>query len=182
MVHVQTIPWPNGELRATWSDTALQTLNFHSPSAFDPQTMADEAQPSSALQSRQRALTVALSNYFAGGPLEYPLEFLDWTGVPSFHQQVLRRCVEIPRGQTMTYGQLASAVGSPGAARAVGQAMARNRWPLIVPCHRVVGHAGKLTGYSGLGGTATKQWLLDQERLSSVASCSKRSTASKLTR
>ncbi len=72
---------------------------------------------------------------------------------------VLRRCAKIRRGEFMTYGQLAAAVGNPQAARAVGQVMARNRWPLIVPCHRVVGHSGKLTGYSGIGGTDTKLWL-----------------------
>ena len=66
-------------------------------------------------------------------------------------------------GETLTYGQLAKLAGSPHAARAVGGAMARNRWPLIVPCHRVVGSSGKLTGYSGEGGLKTKHWLLEHE-------------------
>ncbi|MCC6510109.1 MAG: methylated-DNA--[protein]-cysteine S-methyltransferase [Pirellulaceae bacterium] len=110
-----------------------------------------------------------MEDYFAGGELEFPLAHLDWSGTPEFHRRVLQRCVQIARGETWTYGQLAKAVGSPGAARAVGQAMARNRWPLIVPCHRVLGHSGKLTGYSGQGGTATKRWLLDREQCGTSA-------------
>jgi len=75
----------------------------------------------------------------------------------------LTLCHAIPVGETRTYGQLAKLAGSPHAARAVGGAMARNRWPLIVPCHRVVGSSGKLTGYSGEGGLKTKHWLLEHE-------------------
>ncbi|MEM8736472.1 MAG: MGMT family protein, partial [Planctomycetota bacterium] len=65
---------------------------------------------------------------------------------------------------TMTYGALAKAVGRPNAARAVGGAMAKNRWPLLIPCHRVLGASGKLTGYSGVGGIETKRRLLEHER------------------
>jgi methylated-DNA-[protein]-cysteine S-methyltransferase len=159
MEHVQTLVWPNGVLLASWSQAGLCNLNFGSTSELDPHEVDDQ----SWQHAGPPALAHALSEYFAGEPLDFSLDYLDWSGVPPFHQQVLRRCAEIPRGATMTYGQLAAAVGRPAAARAVGQAMARNRWPLIVPCHRVLGHAGKLTGYSGLGGTVTKQWLLDME-------------------
>ena len=64
----------------------------------------------------------------------------------------------IPYGETLTYGTIAAQVGS--GARAVGQACA-NPIPILIPCHRVVGAGGKLTGYSGAGGTVTKKWLLD---------------------
>ena len=67
----------------------------------------------------------------------------------------------IPRGQTRTYGELARMAGSPGAARAVGQAMARNPWPIIVPCHRVLGSDGALTGFGG--GVDMKRRMLQME-------------------
>ena len=153
---LQNIAWPQGELTAVWSQHGLCKLSFGTLDLAG-------AQPSPYDLPATRALESALAEYFAGGELDFPLAHFDWTGTPAFHRQVLERCARIARGQVMTYGELAAAVGSPAASRAVGQAMARNRWPLIVPCHRVVGSSGKLTGYSGMGGTATKQWLLDQE-------------------
>ena len=73
-------------------------------------------------------------------------------------------CRTIPLGETRTYGWLAAAAGSPLAARAAGQAMARNRFSLVIPCHRVVGSNGKLTGY-GAGGLRVKSRLLEMEQL-----------------
>ena len=73
-------------------------------------------------------------------------------------------CRTIPLGETRTYGWLAAAAGSPLAARAAGQAMARNRFSLVIPCHRVVGSNGKLTGY-GAGGLRVKARLLEMEQL-----------------
>ncbi len=108
-------------------------------------------------------LTDAVDTYFETGEMRWSLDHLDWAGVSEFHREVLRLCHAIPVGETLTYGQLAKLAGSPHAARAVGGAMARNRWPLIVPCHRVVGSSGKLTGYSGEGGLKTKHWLLEHE-------------------
>lgn len=108
-------------------------------------------------------LSEVLATYFETGELTWSLDHLDWTGVSEFHREVLTLCHAIPLGETLTYGQLAKLAGSPHAARAVGGAMARNRWPLIIPCHRVVGSSGKLTGYSGEGGLKTKHWLLEHE-------------------
>jgi len=79
-----------------------------------------------------------------------------------FQMLVWRFCGRIPFGSTQTYGKLAQKVGRPGAARAVGTAMAANPLPLIIPCHRVVGTAG-LGGYSGAGGLTTKRFLLQFE-------------------
>lgn len=88
---------------------------------------------------------------------------LDWRSVPPFHRQVYEVARLIPAGKMMTYRQLAEAAGSPAASRAVGQAMARNPFPLIVPCHRVVASNGKPGGFSAYGGLDTKQRLLSQE-------------------
>ena len=72
----------------------------------------------------------------------------------------------IPYGEVRSYGELALQAGSPRAARAVGQVMAANPLPIIIPCHRVIAARGLLGGYSGGGGLVTKSWLLDFERQS----------------
>jgi methylated-DNA-[protein]-cysteine S-methyltransferase len=79
----------------------------------------------------------------------------------AFQHQVWARLQEIPFGATVSYGELAAELGRPGAARAVGHANARNPIPVIVPCHRVIGSSGQLTGYGG--GLRAKRLLLDLE-------------------
>ena len=80
-----------------------------------------------------------------------------------FGEAVMGRVGEIPPGTCRTYGEIARLCGSPAAARAVGRLMARNPFPVLIPCHRVIGANGKLTGYSGPGGVGLKKWLLDKE-------------------
>jgi methylated-DNA-[protein]-cysteine S-methyltransferase len=77
-----------------------------------------------------------------------------------FQRRVVAACRAIPCGATQSYGQLAAAAGSPGAARAVGQVMATNRYPLLVPCHRVVAAGGRLGGFSAPQGPSLKRQLL----------------------
>jgi len=93
---------------------------------------------------------------------------LDETGLTDFLKRVYAAARAVPPGQTRTYGQIAAAAGAPGEARAVGQAMGKNPWPIVVPCHRVMGADGKLTGFSAPGGVDTKLRLLsiEQARLS----------------
>ncbi len=88
---------------------------------------------------------------------------LDLSEVTDFDAAVYRALREIPAGTTTTYGELAALVGSPGAARAVGRAMATNPIPLIVPCHRVLAAGGQLHGFSAYGGILTKDRLLELE-------------------
>jgi methylated-DNA-[protein]-cysteine S-methyltransferase len=80
--------------------------------------------------------------------------------VPPFHRRVYDVARTIPPGATLSYGNLAARLGQPGAARAVGQAMRRNPFPLVVPCHRVVASGGRIGGFSANGGIATKLRLL----------------------
>ena len=96
----------------------------------------------------------------AGEPRDLTGIRLDTNGVPAFHLQVYEVARRIPPGATLTYGQVAEAVGDPGAARAVGQALGRNPFPIIVPCHRVLAANGRLGGFSAPGGVTTKQRLL----------------------
>ena len=85
---------------------------------------------------------------------------LDMDGLPEFHQRVYEIARTIPPGATMTYGEIATRLGDPGTARAVGQALGRNPIPVIVPCHRVLAAGGRNGGFSAPGGTATKLNLL----------------------
>lgn len=82
---------------------------------------------------------------------------------PEFYQKVWRACAEIPRGQVRTYGWIARRIGRPKAARAVGQALGKNPFAPTVPCHRVVGADGSMTGFSAPGGVAAKRRLLRRE-------------------
>lgn len=88
---------------------------------------------------------------------------LDWSQLTVFQRQVLEVVAAIPRGAQMTYGEVAKAIGKPAACRAVGAAIGRNPWPVLVPCHRVMGSSGKLTGFSAPGGIATKRRMLALE-------------------
>jgi methylated-DNA-[protein]-cysteine S-methyltransferase len=105
-----------------------------------------------------------LSDYSRGEmPSPRDISALDiaWDTIPAFQRKVLRETARIPYGRTVTYGELAARVGVPGAARAVGGALARNPWPIIVPCHRVLGRGGKLVGFGK--GLAAKRALLNFE-------------------
>ena len=82
---------------------------------------------------------------------------------PPFYQAVWKACAEIPRGEVRTYGWIAKRIGKPKSARAVGQALGKNPFAPTVPCHRVVGADGRLTGYSAAGGVAKKSRMLRAE-------------------
>lgn len=102
----------------------------------------------------------AIAGLAEGKPVKNAIP-LDWTGITPFRRAVMEECMRIPAGETLTYGDLAAKVGRPGAARAVGRVMATNPWPLLVPCHRVVGSDGTLHGYGG--GLPMKAALLRAE-------------------
>jgi len=104
-----------------------------------------------------------LRAYAAGEPVDFDDVAIDERHLSPFGRRVVRRCRRIPYGRTMSYGELAAAAGSPRAARAVGNCMAANRTPLVVPCHRVVAAHGRLGRFSAPGGTRTKRRLLAME-------------------
>ena len=89
---------------------------------------------------------------------------LDMEGIAPDEQAILAAARRIPAGSTLTYGELAAAAGQPGAAREAGQAMARNRFPIVVPCHRVLASGGGFGGFSAPGGVESKARLLNIER------------------
>lgn len=111
-----------------------------------------------------RAMHAALVRLAAGRPANFPALPLAWEILPPFTRTVLQTLFDsVPSGRTVTYGELAALSGQPGKARAVGQAMARNPWPLFVPCHRVLGAGGGLTGYTNPHGVDLKALLLALE-------------------
>jgi methylated-DNA-[protein]-cysteine S-methyltransferase len=120
---------------------------------------ASEAVPPSAV-ARARDAIVAL---LQGERADLSFVTLDMDGVPPFARRVYEAARAIPAGSTRSYGALAAALGMPAAARAVGQALGRNPFAIVVPCHRVVAAGGKLGGFTANGGAVTKQRLLQIE-------------------
>jgi len=104
-----------------------------------------------------------LERYAAGEAIDFSDVLVDLEHLTPFARRVVSACRSISRGEVRSYGELAAACGSPGAARAVGSVMAKNRYPLIVPCHRVVGSGGGLGGYSAPDGLRMKRRLLEME-------------------
>ncbi len=105
----------------------------------------------------------AMQTLLQGEPADLKQVPLDWAGIGQFEQKVYEATRRIAPGQTCTYDELAQSMNNPGAARAVDVALARNPWPLIVPCHRVVAGGGRLGGHSAAGGIGTKKKLLSIE-------------------
>ncbi len=154
-----------GRCGVAWGPRGLVALQL--PEADDGETVAKlcesapDAQPLTPPASVQAALDQIVA-LLAGAAGDLTSVELDMTAVPPFHRRVYQLIRTIPPGETMSYGEVATLLGSPGAARAVGQAMRRNPFALVVPCHRVLA-AGGLGGFSARGGLATKVRLLALE-------------------
>ena len=101
-----------------------------------------------------------LGEYFRGLRSEFDLPLAP--AGTAFQQRVWQRLQAIPHGQTRTYGEIAAQLDNPKGARAVGAAIGRNPIAIIIPCHRVIGSGGTLTGFAG--GLSNKQWLLEHEQ------------------
>jgi methylated-DNA-[protein]-cysteine S-methyltransferase len=100
-----------------------------------------------------------ISEYLKRAITEFSLP-IDWSPYTPFQRAVLERTLQIPYGETCSYGEIAAAIGNPKAARAVGQAEKNNQVPLVIPCHRVIGSDGSLTGYGGRDNVEVKAKLL----------------------
>jgi methylated-DNA-[protein]-cysteine S-methyltransferase len=142
-----------GRLTVEGDDRVLTRIGFGPPHA--PQGDA----------AALAAAAIQLEQYFAGERTDFELD-LELAGTP-FERRVWEEVRAIPYGRTATYAEIARRVGRPGASRAVGRANARNPVAVIVPCHRVVGSNGSLTGYAG--GLEMKRALLDLERVALAA-------------
>ncbi|MCX6468011.1 MAG: MGMT family protein [Corynebacteriales bacterium] len=101
----------------------------------------------------------------AGDDVDLSAVAVDIDALPDFDRRVYAITRDIPRGRVLTYGAVASRLGQPGAAQAVGRALGRNPIPVIIPCHRVVGAGTEVGGFSAPGGAATKSRILAAERV-----------------
>ena len=148
-----------GRCRIAWGEHGVTGVRLP-PTNGDalPARMHDSAPPPEV----QHAIDaiVALLN---GEAIDLRNVTLDMDGVPPFHQRVYEVARSIAAGATLTYGEIAARIGEPGAARAVGVALGRNPFPIIVPCHRVLAAGGKAGGFSAPGGVKTKLRLLEIE-------------------
>jgi len=102
----------------------------------------------------------AIVRLLAGEPDDLRSVVLDTDDVPEFHRRVYDVARTIPPGETLSYGEVAARLGEPGAAQAVGRALGRNPFPIVVPCHRVLAANGALHGFSAPGGIETKRRML----------------------
>ena len=160
-VGYDVVDTPIGELLVAASDRGLALIRFEPDPAEELERLARFAGPR-VLRS-PRSVDRArgeLDQYFAGRRRAFDLA-LDLRSLPTFTVTVLDELARVPYGETTTYGELAGRVGRPRAARAVGTVMNRNRLPIVLPCHRVVGSTGDLTGYAG--GLERKVTLLELE-------------------
>ncbi len=124
---------------------------------FGEQTSAD-------CSPAQNKLVDQLQRCAQGEVVDFDDVPLDMQGATEFQRRIIHYCRRIARGKVMTYGELAAEAGFAGAARAVGSVMAKNRFPLIVPCHRVVRSNGGLGGFSAPTGVSMKKTLLAMEK------------------
>lgn len=141
-----TVNSPLGPLTLIEQDGAIIELDWR---------RARQEESSSLLASARDEL----ENYFAGALKTFSIP-LNPKGTP-FQKRVWQQMVEIPYGEALTYGEVARNLSS--SPRAVGTACGRNPVPIIIPCHRIVGAGGNLTGYTGAGGIRTKSFLLELE-------------------
>lgn len=140
------IETPIGPLPLQADESAVSAMRFGAGSAQDASPLLDAAE-------------AQLREYFAGARRTFDLPLAPHG--TAFQQRVWTALRAIPYGETRTYGELAAAIGSPNASRAVGMANHRNPIPIIIPCHRVIGANGTLTGYAG--GLEIKRKLLALE-------------------
>lgn len=141
---------PIGHIKITFSAQGLREL-----------TLVQKPEKSATQNIELARIYIAqLDEYFSGQRKYFDVK-LDLHHLPLFHQDVLKMISSIPYGKTRSYKQLASVLGKPKASRAVGRASHNNPIPIIIPCHRVIGNDGKLTGYAY--GLDMKRELLEME-------------------
>ncbi len=156
-----------GTCGIAWGDVGLVGLQLPegSPAATRrrlqrrfPQAVVAPGPPPDAQLAIERVTAL-----LRGDPADLTLVEVDWRHLPEFDRRVYEITRAIPPGRTLTYGEIAARLSTPGAARDVGQALGRNPFPLVIPCHRVVAAGGKLGGFSATGGARTKLRLLEIE-------------------
>ena len=164
---VLAFPSDLGWVATVWQGERLRALTFghrQARAAIAALPVPPVAQDAITIDSQaQTAFAQRVQAYAAGHPDDFSDVPVVLDGYTDFQQRVLRQCRRIAYGRTVTYAELGGRAGAPRAARAVGGVMARNRIPLVIPCHRVVGSGGALGGFSAPDGIRMKRRLLELE-------------------
>lgn len=153
-----TFETPLGRCGISWRDPDDALTSFDLPEATPRSDDCPSPPPSI------RDIIARVQQHLAGHFQDFSDLPFAWETVASFNAAVLRATLAVKPGETRSYGEIAKAIQQPAAAsRAVGAALGANRWPLLIPCHRIVAANGKMTGFSGPGGIKTKLRLLALE-------------------
>jgi methylated-DNA-[protein]-cysteine S-methyltransferase len=152
-----------GRCGVAWSDRGLVGVQLPEASEVEARERMLQRFPAAAETTAPPEVRDAIDGIVAllqGEPSDLSAIALDMEGVAPFHRRVYEVARTIPPGKTLAYGEVAARLGAARAARAVGQALGHNPFPIVVPCHRVVAASGKIGGFSAHGGTATKRRML----------------------
>ena len=153
-----TFSTPLGLCAIAWNDVGL--TRFLLPDPERQSGTHSESTPPNWVSE----IIARVQRHLAGDLQDFSDLRFDFSAVPEFVRAVLHATLQIKPGHTASYGDIAHAIGQPPAAsRAVGSALGGNPWPLLIPCHRILATTGKMTGFSGPGGVATKVKLLALE-------------------
>ena len=155
MIYSITMTTPVGILLLSSDEKYLKSISFDAEVLEDAPWL-----PEVLTQTRKQ-----LEEYFFGARKQFEIPLL--AEGTDFQQLVWRKLEDVPFGSTKSYADIARELGSENASRAVGMANGRNPIPIIIPCHRIIGHNGKLTGYAG--GLERKKWLLVHEQRNSTS-------------
>ncbi|NLN71083.1 MAG: methylated-DNA--[protein]-cysteine S-methyltransferase [Chloroflexi bacterium] len=160
LTFAQIVQSPIGPLSFAAGDHGLRWVAF--TELQDLKTIVNQTDDAPSLSGWQTLGTLLdeINAYLSGLRREFTID-IDWDGITGFQKQVLHITHGIPYGQVLTYGAIAKQLGKPGAARAVGTALARNPMPIVIPCHRVIGSDSGLHGFGG--GLPVKEFLLTLE-------------------
>lgn len=165
-----------GRCGIAWSERGV--VRIHLPESTDEQTtrrlaMSDTIERGDPPPPVAQAI-VAICRHLDGDPQSFSEVPLDTSGLGDFSMRVYAGARKIEPGTTLSYGELALRIRSPGAARAVGQALGKNPFPIVVPCHRILAANGRPGGFSAPGGLSTKARILAIEGVTLEASSSPR--------
>lgn len=165
-MHYRLLETPIGIVGIAWTETGLARLQLPERDAAATERRLLRHNPGATAgkpRSEVSSAVAALEHYLAGEATDFASIVLDLDSVGEFHRDIYSAARTIGWGKITTYGALARMVGSPDAARAVGQAMGRNPVPIIIPCHRVLAAGNGVGGFSAFGGANSKRRLLALE-------------------
>jgi methylated-DNA-[protein]-cysteine S-methyltransferase len=153
-------PSPVGLLMITFSADGLKKIEYVNKKDIDERECNSIFFEKQGVRDTYNLIYDQLNEYFTGNRAVFDFPIL--LSGSNFQLKVWDELMNIPYGETYSYYQIAKAIGNPGACQAVGSANKRNPLPIVIPCHRVIGADGSLTGYEG--GLWRKRWLIDLEQ------------------